>query len=270
MDQFPYIPTGRSPKRELQGPRPTPLRIHKDSHKIKKPPLAPPQQQQQQQQHQQQPRLPIIIYTVSPKVIHTTPGDFMNLVQRLTGSSSSSVSSSSLSSSNIDPFNPFHGDGTISPAARYATVEKAMSPLGRRQQQHLQQHLQLQQQQQHQIVLPTTTNTTTITTSTSDVVSDMEGIEQVELMNHGVERGNMMFQGILSPGPASLSPIPANFFSPPSSDPNMFSNLLQDFSPALLSSRNFMEPGANFFLPSPSNFVSPQTPSIDLFNYFLD
>lgn len=259
MDQFPYIPTGRSPKRELQGPRPTPLRIHKDSHKIKKPPLAPPQLQQQQQ-YQQQPRQPIIIYTVSPKVIHTTPGDFMNLVQRLTGSSSSSsLSSSSLSSSNTDPFNPFHGDGTISPAARYATVEKAMSPLGRRQQQ------QLQHQQQHQLVLPITT-----IASSNDVISDMEGIEQVQLMNHGVERGNTMFQGILSPGPASLSPIPANFFSPPSSDPNMFSNLLQDFSPALLSSRNFMEPGANFFLPSPSNFVSPQTPSIDLFNYFLD
>ncbi|CAI8598426.1 unnamed protein product [Vicia faba] len=189
MDQFPYIPSGRSPKRELQGPRPTPLRIHKDSRKINKPPLAPPQLQQQQKQHHQPPRQPIIIYTVSPKILSIL-----------------------------------------------FTVTEQYHP--RR-------------------VMP----------RTSDVVSDMEGIE---LMNHGVERGNMMFQGILSPGPASLSPIPANFFSPPSSDPNMFSNLLQDFSPALLSSRNFMEPGANFFLPSPSNFVSPQTPSIDLFNYFLD
>ncbi|KAK2390587.1 protein MKS1 [Trifolium repens] len=245
MNQFPDITTGRSPRRELQGPRPTPLRINKDSHKIKKPPLAP---QQQQQQQQLPPRQPIIIYTVSPKVIHTTPGDFMNLVQRLTGSSSSSSSSSSI----VDPFK---NDGTISPAARYATVEKAMSPLGKKH----------HQQQQQQIVVP-------ITSTSSDVISDMEGIEQVELMNHGVERGNMMFQGILSPGPASLSPIPSNFFSPPSSDPNMFSNLLQDLSPALLSSRHFMEGGPNFFLPSPSNFVSPHahTPSIDLFNYFLD
>jgi hypothetical protein len=247
MNQFPDITTGRSPRRELQGPRPTPLRINKDSHKIKKPPLAP-QQQQQQQQQLPPPRQPIIIYTVSPKVIHTTPGDFMNLVQRLTGSSSSSSSSSSI----VDPFK---NDGTISPAARYATVEKAMSPLGKKH----------HQQQQQQIVVP-------ITSTSSDVISDMEGIEQVELMNHGVERGNMMFQGILSPGPASLSPIPPNFFSPPSSDPNMFSNLLQDLSPALLSSRHFMEGGPNFFLPSPSNFVSPHahTPSIDLFNYFLD
>ncbi|XP_004502599.1 protein MKS1 [Cicer arietinum] len=237
MNHLPDISTGRSPRRELQGPRPTPLRIHKDSHKIsKKPPLPPPQQQQQQP-----PRQPIIIYTVSPKVIHTTPGDFMNLVQRLTGSTSSS-------SSNIDPFN---GDGTISPAARYATVEKAMSPLGKKQVQ--------------QRVVP-------ITSTNHDVImNDVHELEQVQLMNHGIlERGNMMFQGILSPGPASLSPIPSNFFSPPSSDPNMVNNFLHDFSPVLHSSRNFMEGGANFFLPSPSNFVSPHTPTIDLFNYFLD
>lgn len=82
---FSDYPTGKSPRRELQlqGPRPTPLRIHKDSHKIKKPPIAP--QPSQPNQPQQPPRLPVIIYTVSPKVIHTNPSDFMNLVQRLTG-----------------------------------------------------------------------------------------------------------------------------------------------------------------------------------------
>ncbi|KAF7830653.1 Protein MKS1 [Senna tora] len=54
---------------EVQGPRPSPLKIKKESHKMMK--------------------KPIIIYTVSPKIIHTTPADFMNLVQRLTGSNSS-------------------------------------------------------------------------------------------------------------------------------------------------------------------------------------
>lgn len=107
------IPTGlgrsRSPKRDnnlqLQGPRPTPLRINKESHKInKKPPLPPPRQQQQQQ--------PVIIYTVSPKIIHTTPSDFMSLVQRLTGSSSSSSSSNS---NTHDPnLNDNIGSGTTS------------------------------------------------------------------------------------------------------------------------------------------------------------
>ncbi|PQM42013.1 protein MKS1 [Prunus yedoensis var. nudiflora] len=89
---------GKSPKRELQlqGPRPTPLRVHKDSHKIKKPPIVPQPSSQppSQQPHlYQQPRQPVIIYTVSPKVIHTNPSDFMDLVQRLTGLNSSSSSS---------------------------------------------------------------------------------------------------------------------------------------------------------------------------------
>ncbi|KAK7311470.1 hypothetical protein RJT34_09636 [Clitoria ternatea] len=227
--EFPGIPTGRSPRRELQGPRPAPLRLNKDSHKIKKPPLAP----QQPSQPQPPPRQPVIIYTVSPKIIHTTPGDFMNLVQRLTGSSSSS--SSELVPSK-DPFNS-GGGGMVSPAARYATIEKAMSPMGKKQ------------------IVPS---------GHHDVISDVEGI-----MDIGVERQSM-FQGILSPGPAALSPIPPNFFSPPSSDPNNMVSFLHDLSPVLHSSRNFMEGG--FVLPSPSNFnfVSPHTPSIDLFNYFLD
>ncbi|PON94510.1 VQ motif containing protein [Trema orientale] len=77
---------------------PPPLKINRNSHSIKKssslsssssssPPLAsgfarstaakPP--------HQQQQRHPVIIYTHSPKVIHTHPRDFMALVQKLTG-----------------------------------------------------------------------------------------------------------------------------------------------------------------------------------------
>lgn len=54
---------------EINGPRPSPLLIHKDSRLIRKPQL----------------RQPVIIYTHSPKIIHTHPKDFMALVQRLTG-----------------------------------------------------------------------------------------------------------------------------------------------------------------------------------------
>ncbi|CAI9096184.1 OLC1v1032269C1 [Oldenlandia corymbosa var. corymbosa] len=57
----------------LNGPRPSPLRLHKDSHVIHKPKLNPPRKQ------------PVIIYTHSPKIIHTKPKDFMALVQKLTG-----------------------------------------------------------------------------------------------------------------------------------------------------------------------------------------
>ncbi|KAH1215389.1 Protein MKS1 [Glycine soja] len=234
------IPSGRSPKRQLQGPRPPPLRINKDSHKIKKkPPVAPPSSQPQPPLRQ-----PVIIYTVSPKVIHTTPSDFMSLVQRLTSSSSSSSSSSSNKVS-IDPLNgnKGHGGGSgiVSPAGRYATIEMAR---------------------------------TTTQSTKQHPIENSDDVGGVDLVGHGVllKRPNM-FHGILSPGPSSsLSPIPSNFFSPPSIDPNMGS-FYHDLSPILRSNRNFMEgttTTATFIMPSPSNFVSPRTPSIDLFNNFSD
>ncbi|KAI3807499.1 hypothetical protein L1987_23429 [Smallanthus sonchifolius] len=123
----PDFPTGKSP-RSLQGPRPAPLRVHKDSHKIRKPPVAPAphhhQQQLSQLHHQHRP--PVIIYTVSPKVIHTNPNEFMTLVQRLTGPSAPSPVGSS--------FSAFQDDGgAVSPAARFASIENAAkSPEGRK------------------------------------------------------------------------------------------------------------------------------------------
>ncbi|CAK9188323.1 unnamed protein product [Ilex paraguariensis] len=122
---LPDFPNGRSPQRELQlqGPRPAPFKVSKDSHKIRKPPVAPPQQPQPQAQH----RSPVIIYTVSPKVIHTKPSEFMTLVQRLTGPSPDLSSASATSSSYFQDNN-----GAISPAARFASTEKTKSPQGTR------------------------------------------------------------------------------------------------------------------------------------------
>ncbi|XP_065880331.1 protein MKS1 [Euphorbia lathyris] len=223
------FPVSRSPRKELQGPRPPALKVRKDSHKIKKPPMVPqPSQQPLNHHHQTQARPPVIIYTVSPKVIHTNPTDFMNLVQRLTGSSSSSLSASTA--------NPFTDDGgAISPAARYATIEKAKSPKDK--------------MMPHQ-----------------QIIGDMGNLlGGFEMSNQVMERSANLFPGILSPGPGSLPPISPNFFSPPS-DPNMLS-FLHDLSPVV--HRNFMEGN---FMPSPSTFVSPRftspTPSVDLFNNF--
>ncbi|RDY09112.1 Protein MKS1, partial [Mucuna pruriens] len=192
------IPSERSPKRELQGPRPTPLRINKDSHKIKKPPVAPPPAQPQAP-----PRQPVIIYTVSPKVIHTTPSDFMSLVQRLTGSSSSSFPPSNKASTNSLNDNNSRGgenndDGSnnrgnnnsgnhSNTTVQYAAIEMART-------------------------------SQSIKQRPSENSGDVGWIDGV---NHVVIEQPRMFHGILSPGPASLSPIPSNFFSPPSTDPNM-------------------------------------------------
>ncbi|KAK8653505.1 hypothetical protein V6N13_127500 [Hibiscus sabdariffa] len=102
---------GTTPKRQLQiqGPRPTPLKVSKDSHKIRKPPHPPPHAGLPPPAPADQHRQPVIIYAVSPKVIHAKESDFMSIVQRYTG----------LSSGN------FSGDGDVSPAARLAVTEKA-------------------------------------------------------------------------------------------------------------------------------------------------
>lgn len=113
-------PNRPSPRKELQGPRPTALKVNKDSYKIRKPPVAPspnhPPPSDAPPQHAEN-RQPVIIYSVSPKVIHTTVSDFMNLVQRLTGNSADDGGGA--------------GPGDISPAARLASIEKASPPKDR-------------------------------------------------------------------------------------------------------------------------------------------
>lgn len=156
--------------RQLQGPRPPRLAVSKDSHKVRKPPVAPQrhhhlQQQQQQQvvqhqqqqqhqhqhQYQQQARQPVIIYDASPKVIHTKPGDFMALVQRLTGPGSSShaqfdaaaasgagagagtSSDAPSQAASAMEFEPreflLSPTAALSPAARLAAIERSVRPL---------------------------------------------------------------------------------------------------------------------------------------------
>lgn len=78
---------------EINGVRPSPLKTQKGSHVIHKPSSSTsissvPRQQQQQKQH----RPPVIIYTQSPKIIHTHAKDFRALVQKLTGLSSPACS----------------------------------------------------------------------------------------------------------------------------------------------------------------------------------
>ncbi|CAM0876737.1 unnamed protein product [Alopecurus aequalis] len=120
----------RSRQLQLQGPRPPRLSVSKDSHKIRKPPVVPlphgaQQARNRHHHHQQQqpPRAPVIIYDASPKVIHTQPSEFMALVQRLTGPGHS-----------IEPeFQPHEfllsPTAGLSPAARYAAIERSVRPL---------------------------------------------------------------------------------------------------------------------------------------------
>ena len=78
-----------SPKMGLQGPRPSLLKVCKDSYtkKIKKPQAGHHRRQEV-----------VIHHLKSPEIFHTKPQDFMLLVQQLTGNTQSSLSSSSSSS----------------------------------------------------------------------------------------------------------------------------------------------------------------------------
>lgn len=109
MDSSSFSTGGKRSPSQIQGPRPPPLSISKDSHKIKKPPKVPASDAANNRRNNQ----PVIIYAVSPKIIHATADDFMTTVQRLTGFSSEDESCTA---------------GGLSPAARLASIEKAISP----------------------------------------------------------------------------------------------------------------------------------------------
>lgn len=101
-----------SPRRELQiqGTRPPPLRVNKESHTIRKPPLPPTAAHHHQPAGASQHRQPLIIYSVSPKVLHIPVSDFMDVVQRLTGPSGGEDAPQQ--------------SGAVSPAARLASIER--------------------------------------------------------------------------------------------------------------------------------------------------
>ncbi|CAO2834018.1 unnamed protein product [Amaranthus hypochondriacus] len=227
-----YTGNTRPARKELLGPRPSPLKVRKDSHKIRKPPMAPAAPAQPQAPPQP-PRQPVIIYTVSPKVIHTHPSEFLNLVQRLTGAdhATSSSSSSSSVSSQYHHNTAHHVSGAISPAARLASIEMTkMHSDGKR------------------------------------FVGPSEGVQREINMGGitgggggitGVERTSV-FPGILSPGPGSLPQISPNLFSPLFQDPITNINLQHDLNVVQHGNRNFIEGN---YLPSPfsTNFISPGT-----------
>lgn len=115
MNPPPGFPAGDNPpppsrpELQLRGPRPSPLSVRKESHQIRKPPLHPYGHHHPLPPFRPPPPPePVIIYSVSPKVIHVQVDDFMKVVQRLTGPSSPAAGTA----------------GDVSPAARLAAIEK--------------------------------------------------------------------------------------------------------------------------------------------------
>lgn len=200
-----------SPRKELQGPRPSALKVNKDSYKIRKPPVAPPPHHHPQPSSQiphrpPEDRQPVIIYAVSPKVIHTTASDFMNLVQRLTGNAAEGGTAASSS-----------GLGDLSPAARLASIEKTTSP----------------NPKEREIGASGAADDN----NQSNFLGDfLQGYTDVEL-------GTV--PGILSPAPASLAPISPGFFSP-AGDPFMMGLNMFIPSPSTLFSVPMVSPSPSY------------------------
>ncbi|CAO2827716.1 unnamed protein product [Amaranthus hypochondriacus] len=223
-------PTSTTPRREcqIQGPRPSPLRINKESHKItKKPPIAPKNPNQSQLQHTT--NQPIIIYSVSPKPIFVEASNFRSIVQYLTGKDSTASESS------------FSGEVPVSPAARFASIERT-SPGTRDRKENL-----------------------LIGDDFLDMM--MFGEEGSQKKNEEIDNfvDMSLIPGILTPAPANLPAIPSTMFSPATE--NQFGFGLGEL---------MMSPFYSSFLPSPSALFSSNVPIVspspssfcDLFNSF--
>ncbi|KAG6481454.1 protein MKS1-like [Zingiber officinale] len=216
--------------RELHGPRPAPLTVRKESRKIRKPPAAPPPPQHRQ---------PVIIYAVSPKVIHTTPADFMAVVQSLTSvhAAAAAPSSSSSLAGGATAGNPHGnwGSAQFSPAARLAAFEKAA--------------------------------TSSPSASASARILNREVVDDVvvEIIRSPEER-RLGGGGILSPGPASLpwiSPVmftPTALFTPPPHLPPLPPSIQLVASP---DANNLFFSNTGMMVPSPAAYW-------DLFNHYTN
>ncbi|PAN33195.1 hypothetical protein PAHAL_6G002600 [Panicum hallii] len=177
--------------RELQGPRPAPLRVRTDSHKIRKPPPLPTQQQQV--------REPVIIYAVSPKVVHADPSEFRSVVQRLTGARRTHTEASSSSSvvpaapHQISRQMPFFGVGHHAPSSSSELMMLPPPPP----------HFPFQLQEE-------TAGGAHEMTTTQPALSPAARLAAIEQASSGLLPP---FPSILSPGP--LPAIQPSFFSPP-------------------------------------------------------
>ncbi|CAH8385870.1 unnamed protein product [Eruca vesicaria subsp. sativa] len=199
-------PDQQTPKRQLQisGPRPSPLSVNKDSHKIKKPPKHPaPPPQHRNQAPPYAAREPVVIYAVSPKVVHTTTSDFMNVVQRLTGISS-------------EVFLESRNDGDVSPAARLAATENA-SPRGGKEPATVEISTAMEEAAEFSGYAPgiLSPSPAMLPTASAGIFSQSPMFQLGGLFSPALPPGLFSPGGLMSPGYASLaaSPTFADFFS---------------------------------------------------------
>ncbi|KAL2906743.1 Protein MKS1 [Bienertia sinuspersici] len=232
MDPYrqPENPSGPNRREnQIQGPRPSPLRVSRESHKIsKKPPIPPKPTTVQQQSVPATGNQPVIIYSVSPKPIFVEPSNFRSIVQHLTGKQSE------LS---------FSGDLPVSPAARYASIERT-SPSGREKRDKIEDEVFFEMMNNNN------------NNNNGDVGVNNDNSNVVDVSQN---------PGILSPSPANLPAISSAMFSPMTTMENQLGLGFGGMNELMMS-----------FMPSPSSLflgnapvVSPSPSSVgEYFNLF--
>ncbi|CAO2831053.1 unnamed protein product [Amaranthus hypochondriacus] len=226
-------PLSKKPRREnqIQGQRPSPIKINIDSHKTKKPPIAP--KNPNQPQFQPTINQPIIIYSVSPKPIMVDASNFRSIVQHLTGRDSTASESS------------FAGEVPVSPAARFASIERTSPGARERREKGL----------------------------NPDDILDMMKIKGEEADKKIEENDGFLdlgqFPGILSPAPANLPMSFSTMFSPANENQLGFGfgGGMNDLNP-FLSNTSFLPSPSALFFNAPLVSPSPSSPFSDLFNIF--
>lgn len=216
-------PSSGTHRKDLQGPRPSPLKISRDSHKIRKPAAALPAVVPSV------PNLPIIkrsqpmiIYMQSPKIIHAEAQDFMTLVQRLTGSSSSST----------DTPNSDHSENPTAPDHVESTV-----------------HLQA-----------STAATTQLTTMTEKNQENGSRASEAEANEHGLPAQTSA--STVATTPALMPPFSPNFLFP-SPRFNFSPRIFQDLPPMTPSSDHFFYSPRDLYRISDPLFSPSQRPALN-------
>jgi hypothetical protein len=192
-------------------------------------------------------RQPVIIYTVSPKVVHAEPSEFMSVVQRLTGARGTTASSSSLpvppppgatttephhhhhhhhqiqmtSSSLPIPF-PFLGGHQYVHAPSSPSSAQPLPPAAP----HFPFQLQQQQQQAPGVAVPHDHLMVQLSPA-ARLGIEQQAAAAAARSSGGTAASDVVGGSLLPPFPSILSPgslpaIPPSFFSPPTPAGNSY------------------------------------------------
>lgn len=226
-------------RKEFQGRRASPLKICRDSRKIRKTAPAVPENPSMAPINIKKSE-PVIVYMQSPKIIHTEVQDFMSLVQRLTGRTSfSDIRPHTIKTDNIKA-----GHDSTAQQASTASVDN----MG----------MYYNVTESSDFANPSSQLTMMIDSS-QDIESSASEPEAPEATKQGPSADTSVSSGVTT---SMFSPLTPNF---------MFPSPRLNFSPSILQDDALMTPNSDHLFFSPWDFYGiseplfspPQRPYLD-------